>query len=206
MLSSSGGGDDGSDAAKKPAEDKWDEGEAVAAAAAPAAAEEVEARSRRSNCGGTEDALLSSIQVNLPPRRRRMKLQRRPTATCSARTGSAPPSGTERDLTYLTRRRSQGSIVAPEEYDFRCTSMIGKDRTSCWRAQIGTGAATARAATKAGFHSATRDQVHAGNLAFLSEHVTEGGMIAKRHQPRLCADASGAARKQSKGRGRWADS
>ena len=51
---------------------------------------------------------------------------------------------------------------------------------------------------KAGFHLIDPEQVHAGNLAFLSEYVTEGGMIAKRHQSRLCARCQRRLRKAVK--------
>ena len=108
-------------------------------------------------------------------------------------------SGTERDLSYLTRRRRQGSIVAPEEYDFQ-VHQHDRERPHELLARLNRYRGDRpRCDKKAGFHLIDPEQVHAGNLAFLSEYVTEGGMIAKRHQSRFVrADASGGVRKAVK--------
>ena len=66
-----------------------------------------------------EDALLSSVQVNPPVEATTHETAEAPDGDMLGADWESSSPPTERDLTYLTRRRRQGSIVAPEEYDFQ---------------------------------------------------------------------------------------
>ena len=145
-----------------------------------------------------EDALLSSIQVNPPAAATTHDEPAAPEGDMLGADWESSSSGTERDLSYLTRRRRQGSIVAPEEYDFQ-VHQHDRERPHELLARLNRYRGDRpRCDKKAGFHLIDPEQVHAGNLAFLSEYVTEGGMIAKRHQSRLCARCQRRVRKAVK--------
>ena len=182
---------------------KWDEGAAPVAAAAPAAAEEVEARSRRSSSGNARTRCCPASR-STPAAATTHETAETPEGDMLGADWESSSSGTERDLSYLTRRRRQGSIVAPEEYDFQ-VHQHDRERPHELLARLNRYRGDRpRCDKKAGFHLIDPEQVHAGNLAFLSEYVTEGGMIAKRHQSRLCARCQRSVRKSGEARGRWA--
>ena len=196
-ASSSRGGDDGSDATKKPAEPSG----------------RVRGAGRGRGAGGRgrgigevsqeqlwryEDALLSSIQVNPPAAATTHDEPAAPEGDMLGADWESSSSPTERDLSYLTRRRRQGSIVSPEEYDFQ-VHQHDRERPHELLARLNRYRGDRpRCDKKASFHLIDPEQVHAGNLAFLSEYVTEGGMIAKRHQSRLCARCQRRVRKAVK--------
>lgn len=147
-----------------------------------------------------EDALLSSLQVNPPATATRYAREPAEKELAPDALGAdwETPISEERDLSYMLRRRRQGSIIAPEEYDFqvhqddrqRPHDLVNRleryrgDRPRCDK--------------RAGFHLIDPEQVHAGNLSFLSEFVTDGGMIVKRSQSRLCAKCQRRVRKAVK--------
>ena len=197
--SSSGGGDDGSDAAKKPADAPTGRGRGGGGRGRGAGGR---GRGRgevsQEQLWRYEDALLSSIQVNPPAAATTHDEPAAPEGDMLGADWESSSSGTERDLSYLTRRRRQGSIVAPEEYDFQ-VHQHDRERPHELLARLNRYRGDRpRCDKKAGFHLIDPEQVHAGNLAFLSEYVTEGGMIAKRHQSRLCARCQRRVRKAVK--------
>ena len=196
--SSSGGGDDGSDAAKKPAEPQMGRGRGGGRGRGAGGRGRGRGEVSREQLWRYEDALLSSVQVNPPDAATTHETAETPDGDMLGADWESSSTPTERDLTYLTRRRRQGSIVAPEEYDFQ-VHQHDRERPHELLARLDRYRGDRpRCDKKAGFHLIDPEQVHAGNLAFLSEYVTEGGMIAKRHQSRLCARCQRRVRKAVK--------
>ena len=91
------------------------------------------------------------------------------------------------DMTYLLRRRRQGSIVSPDEYDF-VAHRHDRERPHELHARLdGHRGDRPRCDKKAGFHIVQAEHIFAGNLPALAEFVSDAGMIQKRDQSRLCA-------------------
>lgn len=90
-------------------------------------------------------------------------------------------------MTYLLRRRRQGSIVSPDEYDF-VAHRHDRERPHELHARLdGHRGDRPRCDKKAGFHIVQAEHIFAGNLPALAEFVSDAGMIQKRDQSRLCA-------------------
>lgn len=90
-------------------------------------------------------------------------------------------------MTYLLRRRRQGAVIAPGEYDHVSHRHDRSAPHELYARLDGHRGDWARCDKKTGFHLVDAKDVFAGNMPVLAEFVSDSGMIHKRQQSRLCA-------------------